>query len=89
MRKKLLILIGVLAAIGLGIVGFSLASNRPMPIQEGQETETVTESASSEKKEETTLSDTEDFISQYESHDLENYTSGDQKKNIPVPSAKS
>lgn len=87
MRKKLLIVIGVLAVIGLGIAGFSLASNRPMPIQEGQET--VTESASSEKKEETTLSDTEDFISQYESHNLENYTSGDQKKNIPVPSAKS
>lgn len=80
MRKKLLIVIGVLAVIGLGIAGFSLASNRPMPIQEEQETETEAESASSEEKEETTLSDTEDFISRYESHNLEKYTSGDQKK---------
>ena len=80
MRKKLLIVIRVLAVIGLGIAGFSLASNRPMPIQEEQETETVAESASSEEKEETTLSDTEDFISRYESHNLEKYTSGDQKK---------
>ena len=80
MRKKLLIVIGVLAVIGLGIAGFSLASNRPMPIQEEQETEIVEESASSEKQEETTPTDTEDFIRRYESHNLEKYTSGDQKK---------